>query len=371
MRGEAGNTERRTIRTERLTLRPWRESDAERVHAYASEWALARMTSRIPHPYTREMAESFIRGEGARPGQLSWAVETNAEAGLIGAAAVFPAHWSEGAHELGYWIGAPHRGEGYALEMAAALVDAIFDGGHSDKAVAKVMVDNPASLGLLARLGFADAGPATGGCLARAPDDPTAQFPMRAFRLTRDAWADIAPRSWRRFRVETNRLVITPCWPSDADDLAALGNERDVAWMVATLRHPFDSAQARARIRLGAYAGRPGFRAAIRRRADGALVGEIGLSETKPDGQSASSLSYWLGRAHWGRGYAGEAAAAFADWAVARFGLRALAAECYVDNPGSLRVLHKLGFEPVGDEINTCSLIRPEPAPIRVFEKRY
>ena len=58
------------------------------------------------------------------------------------------------------------------------------------------------------------------------------------------------------------------------------------------------------------------------------------------------SISYWLGREHWGRGIATAAVKAF----LATIETRPIFARTAADNPASVRVLQKAGFEIVGRE---------------------
>ena len=84
----------------------------------------------------------------------------------------------------------------------------------------------------------------------------------------------------------------------------------------------------------------------------GAMVGSIGFHLDGP----RAGIGYWLGRVHWGRGFATEAAAAILAHA-ASFGVRAVDADTFVDNAASGRVLAKLGFTYV-DTVE-------EPQPVR------
>ena len=53
-----------TLETERLILRPFRREDAGAVATLAGNWEVARMLSRVPHPYPLEMAEEWIASHG-------------------------------------------------------------------------------------------------------------------------------------------------------------------------------------------------------------------------------------------------------------------------------------------------------------------
>ena len=166
-----------TITTERLLLRPWRVADAERVFEYASEWDLARMTSSIPHPYTRAMADAYVRGETTSTSEIAYAIDDGA--GIVGAVGLKQA----GAPELGYWIGAPHRGKGYAGEAAAALCDMAFTSLGATTIEACVFTDNPTSAKVLERLGFRHAYDCVDDSRARGEKVPSAHY-----ALTRADW---------------------------------------------------------------------------------------------------------------------------------------------------------------------------------------
>jgi RimJ/RimL family protein N-acetyltransferase len=72
----------------------------------------------------------------------------------------------------------------------------------------------------------------------------------------------------------------------------------------------------------------------------GVVVGNIGSWEQDDE----RDVGYWIGRDHWGRGYATAALAAF----VRELSDRPLFAHVAAHNVGSIRVLEKCGFERVG-----------------------
>lgn len=75
-----------------------------------------------------------------------------------------------------------------------------------------------------------------------------------------------------------------------------------------------------------------------------------------------AELGYWIGRPHWGQGYATEAAVGTLAYAFETLGLRTVLAVTLESNPASLRVLDKLGFVEV--ERSTQTLPKwPEPRP--------
>ena len=105
------------LRTGRLVLRAPRPADAEAITALINDRRIAENTARIPHPYTLEDAEAFIENAAGKP--------------LFADRARRRAHHRRLRHrtlrgadpEIGYWIGVPHWGNGYATEAARALID--------------------------------------------------------------------------------------------------------------------------------------------------------------------------------------------------------------------------------------------------------
>lgn len=158
------------------------------------------------------------------------------------------------------------------------------------------------------------------------------------------------------FAVETPRLRLGPFSTADLPALNAIGADPRVAPMMGSIPVPWPAAQARAWVEKGRFRGRVGFRLGIYEKGGG-LIGAAGL------GGAPASLAYFLGPEHWGKGYATEAAQGLIAAAFARFPrLTVIAADCYADNPGSARVLEKLGFQRTGTGMGT-SLARLEPAP--------
>ncbi|WP_028814316.1 GNAT family N-acetyltransferase [Streptomyces flavidovirens] len=76
--------------------------------------------------------------------------------------------------------------------------------------------------------------------------------------------------------------------------------------------------------------------------ADGEAVGSVCVYGEPGDLQ----VTYWIGRAHWGRGVATAALRALLELVAER----PLSARAAADNTGSLRVLEKCGFTVTGRE---------------------
>jgi len=168
-----------TITTPRLTMRPFEETDARRIAYLAGDYDVAKMCSRVPHPYTMANAYDFIgwiskSRENGR--ELSFAVTAPID-GLIGACGVSRVgDDTDGVFELGYWFGKPYWGLGYASEAARAVMGWAREELGATGFAAGHFADNPASGHVLRKLGFAPAGNQNLFGLARQTSSPAMRY---------------------------------------------------------------------------------------------------------------------------------------------------------------------------------------------------
>jgi len=166
-----------TLQTDRLTLRPFRLEDAAAVAGYCGDWDVARMTTRIPHPYGIDDATKWIEGHASEPAELRFCIEVaGAPAGAIGLIDL-----GKDVHELGYWIGRPFWGQGYATEAARAVVRFAFEELGAVRLTSGHMPENPASGRVLEKCGFVATGEVVEqDCLARGTPQPIRRLAMAA-----------------------------------------------------------------------------------------------------------------------------------------------------------------------------------------------
>ena len=156
-----------------------------------------------------------------------------------------------------------------------------------------------------------------------------------------------AGRGWRGEALDTARLRLRRLVPADATEVARQAGQPEVALPLAGWQpRSYDEAAARAYLdeAEGRMARGEAVLLGLERRTDKALLGCVGLN--RDDGYVR--LGYWLGIDHWHQGYATEAVRRMARLAFAALGMTELRAGVLADNPGSARVLAKLGFEEVG-----------------------
>jgi len=131
--------------TERLVLRAPHIEDTDALAGLANNARVATMVSRMPHPYTRKDAMDFIRrSRTGAIGKCVYAV-TNADDGrFLGCCGIEPQD-DPSTLELGYWIGEPHWGRGFATEAAHAVIDMAFRTRSIDCIDVRCRVTNAAS----------------------------------------------------------------------------------------------------------------------------------------------------------------------------------------------------------------------------------
>jgi ribosomal-protein-alanine N-acetyltransferase len=143
------------LETERLVLRPWRKGDEESLVRYANNLKVwINLRDHFPHPYTMEDARNWItRCLTALPPPVSFAIEHQGEA--IGGAGLLPmSDVARFTAEVGYWLGEPFWGRGFAAEALSRLTTYAFETFPYERLEALVFDSNPASAKVLQKAGY-------------------------------------------------------------------------------------------------------------------------------------------------------------------------------------------------------------------------
>lgn len=141
------------IETRRLLLRAPDVADAARVAELCADWDVVKMTTRMPHPYRPEDARAFIdRVNASDPSAGATFLIEHEREGPVGMIGLHQA--GEPIPELGYWIGKPFWGRGFASEAAGAVLDWARRRKRRRAVAAGHFPDNPASGRVLEKAGF-------------------------------------------------------------------------------------------------------------------------------------------------------------------------------------------------------------------------
>jgi RimJ/RimL family protein N-acetyltransferase len=178
------------LATERLMLRAPHQEDAKAVAALINDRRIAENTARIPHPYTLADAETFIAAVNREDGEVAFFI-TLADGTIIGGCGLGKLDGTN--PEIGYWLGAPYWGRGYATEAARAVIDYAFAEIGHERLQGGARVSNPASRRVLEKCGFQWTGVVLQRIRALA-----SSAPVDRFRLDRALWASL--KSWGKVR---------------------------------------------------------------------------------------------------------------------------------------------------------------------------
>jgi RimJ/RimL family protein N-acetyltransferase len=177
------------LETERLVLRRPTLADVKAIASLANDRRIAQNTSRLPHPYSVRDAETFIQFVELQTRETNFAITCGGD--LMGTIGItlgqgeFP--------EIGYWLGLPYSGQGYATEAARAIIDYTFEEFGCTELRAGARVVNTSSRRVLEKCGFQWTSVQLLKVLSLG-----GSVPVDRFRLDRGVWTSL--KNWRDAR---------------------------------------------------------------------------------------------------------------------------------------------------------------------------
>jgi [ribosomal protein S5]-alanine N-acetyltransferase len=147
------------LRTDRLVLRPLRETDAEALFAIFSDARVMRYWS-TPAWTSHDPARDMIAADLAQTTRdhLRLGIELAESGHLIGTCSLFSINFTCRRAEVGYGLGSFAWGQGYMHEALRALLDFGFGELDLNRIEADIDPRNSASARTLERLGFSREG---------------------------------------------------------------------------------------------------------------------------------------------------------------------------------------------------------------------
>ncbi|WP_280768070.1 GNAT family N-acetyltransferase [Salipaludibacillus daqingensis] len=144
--------------------------------------------------------------------------------------------------------------------------------------------------------------------------------------------------------LETDRLLLRPLHGSDANRIEELASKYDVAKTTLNIPHPYPPGSAKnfiQRVNISQENGELVIFAIIEKSSQH-LIGliNIKINATHKRGE----LGYWIGASYWGQGYCTEAARELLRYCFKELDLNKVLANAFKNNPGSWRVMEKIGL---------------------------
>lgn len=151
---------RETFTTARLILRRMAATDTARLVMLCGDIRVAGKLSRMPHPYTDAHAQDWLERQNqmwSNSRDRVWVIALP-NVGMIGTIGLHrESRMSldiQETWELGYWLGVPYWGQGYATEAGLAVLTELDASLGPQEVTAGYALNNPNSGHVLEKIGF-------------------------------------------------------------------------------------------------------------------------------------------------------------------------------------------------------------------------
>ena len=142
-----------TLTTARLVLATPALAHVPQMAVLANNKRIHQVLSRLPYPYAEEHGEDFVNNIARTETEFAWSILLDGTyIGTMGLHLL-----PDQLPELGYWLGEPHWGQGFATEAGRAVIDAARAAGAAALR-SRALLTNTGSRNVLKKLGFVEIG---------------------------------------------------------------------------------------------------------------------------------------------------------------------------------------------------------------------
>jgi len=143
----------KTLETERLLLRKFKDEDLDDLFDYAKLESVGPNAGWTPHPnkeHTQKILNHFVSGDDV------WAMVIKAENKVIGSIGLHHSTLNSYGlvYELGYVMSTPYEGFGYMTEGVKAILDHAFNNLKLEKVYVGHFLENKRSEKLISKFNF-------------------------------------------------------------------------------------------------------------------------------------------------------------------------------------------------------------------------
>lgn len=142
-------------------IRSLKWSDAEKIYEYLQSFDIVKYLATVPSPYLLENALSFIlfaTEKEKEKKEFHYAVANISDDFMFGLIGVKEINFQVGTCEIGYWLGREHQNKGITTQAINKISQYCFSELGLSVGKAIVFESNTASIKVLEKVGFFDAG---------------------------------------------------------------------------------------------------------------------------------------------------------------------------------------------------------------------
>lgn len=334
------------IETERMILRPWKETDVPDLYEYASVDGIGQRCGWLPH---KSLAESRMILELFIQEKKTFALELKENGKVVGSIGLEIRDADLGidenllGREIGYVLNRDYWGRGLMPEAVKAVIDYCFIELDFDWLTCGHFVWNDQSRRVCEKCGFHYVKDVIHHTRF-GTEEPTKLYILEnEAKIVRRMSAPIDAAS---IAMETERLVLRPVNQSDLSDIHEIVSDPEV---VEAAGFPISITMEDSVKRMLEYMD-DNETLALVLKENGKMIGSVSLQkrfwyqypiDRKLRGRE---LGFDLNRSYWGRGLMPEAVRAVAAYCFEKLNYDFLTAGCFLNNSRSGRTIEKSGF---------------------------
>lgn len=141
-----------TLETDRLILRPPTPEDVPDIAALADVEGVATRTESMPYPYRPEDALSWLEMIEQDNREQAFAIQRKPDGEFLGMIGLIIG--GTDSAEVGFWLGRPYWGRGYATEALTRVLGYAFETLEYATIKAGAFLDNAASMRVQTKVGM-------------------------------------------------------------------------------------------------------------------------------------------------------------------------------------------------------------------------
>ncbi|MCR5279353.1 MAG: GNAT family N-acetyltransferase [Lachnospiraceae bacterium] len=322
-----------TLETERLILRPWEETDAEECYKYAKDPQVGPAAGWSAHKdieNTKEVIKNILMVPETYAIVLK---KTGLPIGSIGLHSNSDLASKEDEAELGYWLGAPHWGQGFVPEASREMLRHAFEDLGLNRVWCGYYDGNEKSRRVQQKLGFKH-------------QWTTENVPVPQMNETRRGVVNrITKEEWERLykRIEGKRIVLRKAREGDYKSMMenVWNDEKVYKWMLFTPTRTEEEAKERYLMSIKFQSFHFAYYVALKENDE--AIGQCGMRELSPGHFDECGIA--IGRKYQGKGYGKEVVELLLELAFKDLGAVDFQYGYFQDNLRSKKVAEYFGFK--------------------------